>query len=370
LCREGITVLNQTPSAFYGLNRIDLSENTATKLRLVIFGGEALSLGSLRPWFDRHGDECPRLVNMYGITETTVHVTYRPLGKEDLSLAADSVIGKAIPDLRIYILDDVLQPKPIGVSGELYVGGAGLARGYLGRAGLTGERFVPSPFGEGERLYRTGDLARWRSDGELEYLGRVDHQVKVRGYRIELGEIEAALVEHSDIRQAVVVAREDVAGDKRLVAYVVTTDEAAVDAAELRAHLQRSLPEYMVPSAFVVLEALPLTPNGKVDRRALPAPGDDAVIREVYVAPRTPTEEVLASIWCELLKLDRVGVHDNFFALGGHSLLGMRLIARIREKFAVELPLRALFETPTIARLAMLLPEVWEEEIIAIDVTA
>ncbi|MBV8816907.1 MAG: amino acid adenylation domain-containing protein, partial [Acidobacteriaceae bacterium] len=271
LCREGITVLNQTPSAFDGLSRIDLLENTPTKLRLVIFGGEALSLRSLRPWFERHGDECPRLVNMYGITEATVHVTYRPLGKEDLTLAADSLIGKSIPDLRIYILDDVFEPKPIGVSGELYVGGAGLARGYLGRGGLTGERFVPSPYGDGERLYRTGDLARWRADGELEYLGRIDHQVKIRGYRIELGEIEAGLVEHPNVGQAIVVAREDVPGDKRLVAYVVPSGEG-VEASKLRAHLQRSLPEYMVPSAFVLVDALPLTPNGKIDRRALPAP--------------------------------------------------------------------------------------------------
>jgi len=238
------------------------------------------------------------------------------------------------------------------VTGELYIGGAGLARGYVGRAGLTGERFIPNPYGEGDRLYRTGDLVRYLADGNLEFLGRLDHQVKVRGYRIELGEIEAKLLEHPAVGQAVVVAREDEPGDKRLVAYVVAAAEAAMDVGDLRTHLKRSLPEYMVPSAYVVLEALPLTPNGKVDRRALPAPGGDAVIRGEYVAPRNPTEEVLAGIWSEVLKLDRVGVHDNFFELGGHSLLATRVMARIRDAFKLDLPLRALFETPSVGELA------------------
>jgi amino acid adenylation domain-containing protein len=352
LCREGVTILNQTPSAFAGLSRVALSQNAPNKLRLVIFGGEALSLESLKPWFERYGDEFPRLVNMYGITETTVHVTCRPLGKPDLSLTADSVIGLPIADLQIYVLEPGLQPAPIGVAGELYVGGAGLARGYLGRAGLTADRFVPSPFGDGERLYRTGDLAHWRSDGDLEYLGRSDHQIKIRGFRIELGEIETRLVEHSCVHQAVVVAREDASDDKRLVAYVVGSDAVPPDGDELRAHLKRSLPEYMVPSAYVVLEALPLTSNGKVDRRALPAPAGNAVIQGEYVAPRTPIEEVLAGIWAEVLKLERVGVHDNFFDLGGHSLLAMRVVARIRGDLEVELPLRAVFEAPSVGELA------------------
>ena len=211
---------------------------------------------------------------------------------------------------------------------------------------------MPHPYIEGERLYRTGDLARWRADGELEYLGRLDHQVKIRGYRIELGEIEAALTQHSKVQQAVVVAREDAAGDKRLVAYVVGADGSAVEATQLRDHLKRSLPEYMVPSAYVVLEALPLTPNGKIDRRALPAPEGDALVRGEYVAPRNPTEELLASIWCEVLKLDRVGVHDNFFELGGHSLLAMRVMARIRDTFQIELPLRDIFDSHTIDQIA------------------
>jgi amino acid adenylation domain-containing protein len=221
LCQEDVTVLNQTPSAFDGLSRAKLLENTPTALRVIVFGGEALSLVSLTPWFERRGDQCPRLVNMYGTTETTVHVTYRPLRTEDATLAADSVIGKPIPDLQIYILDDTLEPTPIGVPGELYVGGAGLARGYFACGGLTGERYVPSPFAAGARLYRTGDIARRRVDGELEYLGRIDHQVKIRGFRIELGEVEAALLRQAAVSQAVVVARESEGRSMRLVAYIV-----------------------------------------------------------------------------------------------------------------------------------------------------
>ncbi|MCJ9736513.1 phosphopantetheine-binding protein, partial [Bradyrhizobium sp. PRIMUS42] len=209
--------------------------------------------------------------------------------------------------------------------------------------GLTAERFVPSPFGDGERLYRSGDLVRWRADGELEYLGRIDHQVKLRGYRIELGEIEAALMRHDGVKDAVVIVREDSPGDKRLVAYVIGSDagaDAPTDAAALRSHLQQSLPDYMLPSAFVRLDAMPLTPNGKTDRRALPAPEGDAYAQQAYQAPRNATEEGLAQIWCEVLGLERVGVHDNFFELGGHSLLATRLTARVRDRLGVDLPLR------------------------------
>jgi acyl carrier protein len=253
------------------------------------------------------------------------------------------------PIMRRYVLDHWLGPAPVGVVGELYIGGAGL-RGSVRQPGLTAAHFLPDPFGSGGRLYRTGDLARWRADGNLEFLGRVDHQVKIRGYRIELGEIEAVLRNAPEVKDCAVAARKDAPAEKRLVACVVPSGEG-MEAATLRAHLRRRLPEYMVPSAFVVLEALPLTPNGKVDRKALPAPEDDAVVCGEYVAPRTPTEEVLAGIWRELLKLERVGVHDNFFELGGHSLLAMRVIARIREELAVELPLRVLFETPSVAEL-------------------
>src|SRR6185369_13881550 len=238
LSKEGVTVLNQTPSAFRQLMQAEQSgarnraESASLALRLVIFGGEALELQSLAPWFERHGDEQPLLVNMYGITETTVHVTYRPIRKIDLETAGGSVIGERIPDLQTYVLDERQQPVPIGVAGELYVGGGGLARGYLQRPGLTAERFVPHPWGEaGARLYRTGDRGRYLANGELEYLGRVDRQVKVRGFRIELGEIEAALAEHEAVQEAVVVEREDTPGDKHLVAYVVA-NTAAVFTAE------------------------------------------------------------------------------------------------------------------------------------------
>jgi amino acid adenylation domain-containing protein len=285
-----------------------------------------------------------RFVNLYGSSEASADVSYYVAGEWTEGVVP---IGRPISNTQAYVLDGFGEVSPTGVAGELYVGGAGLARGYLGRPDLTAERFVPSPFGDGARLYRTGDLVRYLPDGNLEFLGRIDHQVKLRGYRIELGEIEAALVQHPDVDQAVVTAREDSPGDKRLVAYVVGNAEVDV----LRGHLKQSLPDYMVPSAFVMLEALPLSPNGKIDRKALPAPEQGAVARSEYVAPRTPTEEVLASIWGEVLKLDRVGIEDNFFELGGHSLLAVRVMARVRDALEMELPLRVLFEAPTIREL-------------------
>ena len=291
-----------------------------------------------------------KVLNIYGTSEFWDASWYDGLAG---SGAYGVPLGRPIANMRLYVLDEGLEPAPIGVPGELYIGGAGLARGYLGRAGLTGERFVPSPFGEGERLYRTGDLARWRADGNLEYLGRLDDQVKIRGFRIEPGEIEAALLSQADVKEAVVVAREDAPGEKRLVAYVVAAGwQRRRMQGALRAHLKRSLPEYMVPSAFVVLEGLPLTPNGKLDRKALPAPEAAAAGAATYVAPRTADEEVLARIWSEVLKIERVGIDDNFFELGGHSLLAMRVIARMRDALAVELPLRALFEVTTVRELA------------------
>ncbi|HEV3051001.1 MAG TPA: amino acid adenylation domain-containing protein, partial [Longimicrobium sp.] len=355
--REGVTVLNQTPSAFRQFIRVDGECGGDLALRNVIFGGEALEPASLREWVERRGAETPRLVNMYGITETTVHVTYRPLGREDVFGGSGSPIGRAIPDLRLYVLDPARRPVPIGVPGELYVGGAGVARGYLNRAELTAERFVDDPFAPG-RLYRTGDRVRWMADGTLEYLGRLDEQVKIRGFRIELGEIEVRLAEHPEVREAVVLAREDVPGDRRLVAYVV----GAARAEALRAHMRQSLPEYMVPAAFVPLDRLPLTANGKVDRKALPAP-ELGSAEDRYVAPRTPVEEVLAGIWAEVLRLERVGVEESFFELGGHSLLATRVVSRVRDVFAIELPLRALFEGPTVAELAVRVEEMRRAEL-------
>ncbi len=362
LSEEGVTVLNQTPSAFRQLIRAGETDVAARglvcgdlSLRLVIFGGEALDLQSLKPWFDRYGDERPQLVNMYGITETTVHVSYRPIRAADLEEGKGSVIGGAIPDLQIYVLDEELRPVPIGVAGEMYVGGAGVARGYLNRPELSAERFIPDPYGveSGGRLYRTGDLARYLGDGELEYLGRIDDQVKIRGFRIELGEIEAVLVAHPGIEEAIVMAREEERGEKRLVAYLVTRPEAGLSISEVREFLKVKLPEYMVPAVYMKLGAMPLTENGKLDRRALPVP--DAArpdSGEAYVAPRTPVEEVLAEIWAEVLNVAQVGINDNFFDLGGHSLLATQVISRVREACHIDLLLRHLFETPTIAGLA------------------
>ncbi|HZW31370.1 MAG TPA: amino acid adenylation domain-containing protein, partial [Isosphaeraceae bacterium] len=358
---ERVTVLNQTPSAFRQLIRADESAGGADlALRWVIFGGEALELQSLRPWFERHGDTAPRLVNMYGITETTVHVTYRPIARGDLeSGSGASPIGRAIPDLRLYVLDRHLEPVPPGMVGEAFVGGAGVARGYLGRSGLTAERFVPDPFSgrPGARLYRSGDLVRLRRDGELEYIGRSDRQVKIRGFRIELGEIEAALARQPVLREAVVVARPDPRGDTRLVAYLVPRRAGAPAAVELHRRLKGSLPDYMVPAVFVTLDSLPLTANGKVDLEALPAPDWDRVADggAGFVAPRGPIEEALAEIWAELLGSHRFGAHDNFFERGGHSLMAIELLARIRQTLEAEVPLKDFLDEPSLAHLARLI---------------
>ncbi|MCA1682370.1 MAG: AMP-binding protein, partial [Actinobacteria bacterium] len=302
-------------------------------LRYVVFGGEALDLGRLGQWYERHDDQAPVLVNMYGITETTVHVTYLAVDEITAARAVGSRIGVAIPDLRVYVLDRGLAPVPPGVIGELYVAGAGLARGYLNRPGLTAQRFVACPFGgPGARMYRTGDQVRWTTEGELEFIGRADEQVKIRGFRIELGEIEAALLRHPEVAEAVVVARQEDSGHKRLVAYLVAAEAGALGAvgnAELRSWLQLSLPEYMVPAAFVVLDGLPLNANGKVDRRALPAPEFDVAVG--YVAPRSEAERVLADIWAQVLGAQRVGVEDNFFELGGDSILSIQVISRARQ---------------------------------------
>jgi len=352
---EGVTVLNQTPSAFRQLIAADegAAANAAPlSLRHVIFGGEALDIASLRPWWDRHGDVQPRLVNMYGITETTVHVTYRVLTRADLA-GGRSVIGCPIPDLQLYLLDNFLQPVPVGAVGEMFVGGAGIARGYLNRPELTAERFIPDPFSHrpGATLYRSGDLARWLPNGDVEYLGRADHQVKIRGFRIELGEIEAALMAHPAVRAALVLVREDAPDDKRLAAYIVLrTPEVTL--AELREHVRTRVPDYMVPAGIVVLEAFPLTPNGKVDRRALPAPDVVRAASESFAAPRDDLEATIARLWCEALGVDRVGRGDNFFDLGGHSLLVVQVHKRLRDELKRELSVVELFKHATIAGLA------------------
>ncbi|MFE9251410.1 amino acid adenylation domain-containing protein, partial [Streptomyces sp. NPDC007088] len=345
--RERVTVLNQTPSAFYQLAQAD-EENPGTELalRYVVFGGEALDLGRLSSWYDRHADDSPVLVNMYGITETTVHVTHQALDRVSAATAANSVVGVNIPDLHVYVLDQGLQPVPAGTTGELYVAGAGLARGYLGRPGLSAQRFVADPYGApGTRMYRTGDLARRAADGTLSYFGRADDQVKIRGFRIELGEIEAAVLDAPDVAQVAVIVREDQPGDLRLTAYVVGGDTTRV-----REHVVDVLPAHMVPASFVTLDRLPLTPNGKLDRKALPAPTPAGAAEGRR--PRNPREELLAVLFADVLNVDRVGITDNFFELGGHSLLATRLISRIRSTMGVEVPVRALFETPTVAGLA------------------
>ncbi|MFO0572465.1 MAG: amino acid adenylation domain-containing protein [Polyangia bacterium] len=364
LCREGVTVLNQTPSAFYQLVQAEphvaaelgpSATAPALALRHVIFGGEALDLGALRPWFERHGDVRPRLINMYGITETTVHVTYYPITAADCEQPG-SIIGVPIPDLRARVLDRRLQPVPIGIPGELFVGGAGVAMGYLNRPELSAERFIADPLGApGDRLYRSGDWVRYRPDGNLEYLGRIDQQIKIRGFRIELGEIEEALGQHPEVQAAVVTLRADTPSDKRLVAYVVPRSAAGEPGlpSRLRASLEQKLPSYMVPAHLITLSELPLTPNGKVDRRALPAPDQSRPeLRAEYVAPRTYIEEELAAIFSEVLGVEKVGVNDSFFELGGHSLLVTRALFRVRDVFHVELPMRAVFEAPTLAGLA------------------
>jgi len=348
-----VTLINTVPSAITALLR---SGGIPQSVRTINLAGEPLSARLANqlyeiPWIER-------VYDLYGPTEDTTYSTWtmrQPQGPE--------TIGRPLYNTQIYILDPWLQPVPVGVPGEIYLGGAGLAVGYLNRFGLTAERFIPNPFLSTEggiddvqhaslRLYRTGDLARYLTDGNIEFLGRVDHQVKVRGFRIELGEIETALTRHPALREVVVLAHTDATGNKRLVAYVVPRAEVTVNPADLRGYLLETLPEYMVPGVFLTLDALPLTPNGKVNRKALPAPDFNVLQYERdYMAPRTPAEEILVGIWKELLTAERIGVEDNFFELGGHSLLATQVIARIRDAFEIDMPVRSLFEAPTVAGL-------------------
>ncbi|MER6365952.1 amino acid adenylation domain-containing protein [Kitasatospora sp. NPDC001527] len=356
LVEQRVTVLSQTPTAFRSLvaaagegdPRVD-----RLALRHVVFGGEALEVSELRPWTDRLGLERPALVNMYGITETTVHVTHRRITEDDLAARGASPVGEPIAGWQVHLLDARGHLVPVGVPGEIHVGGPGVARGYLERPALTAERFVPDPFGPaGSRLYRSGDLARRRPDGTLEHLGRIDDQVKIRGYRIELGEIEAVLAAHPGVRGAVVVARDDTPGGGRLVAYCIPADPAAAPTgAELAAHCAAELPDYMVPSAFVEIGAVPLTANGKLDRDALPEPGEDSYARAEFVAPRTPVEERVAVVWGRVLGVERVGVLDGFFDLGGDSIRAVALIGALRAE-GLDVSVRDVFERRTVAGLA------------------
>ena len=367
LVDEGVTVLSQTPSAFrqWVSHEGALPAPAPLALRWVVFGGEALDLQMLVPWFARHGDRSPRLVNMYGITETTVHVTYREIREADVWANAGSVIGEPIPDLSLHLLDAHLQPVPRGVPGEIVVGGAGVARGYLNRPELTAERFIEHPLaGEpGGRLYRSGDLARRLANGDLEYLGRIDFQVKVRGFRIELGEIESALTRHDAVAAAAVLARRDDAGETRLAAWLVAAGEGRPDAAELRRHLLTFLPDYMVPASFTLVAALPLTTNGKVDRAALPTlAGQRVEAVAERVAPVTEREQVLAGAWATVLATPDVGVTDNFFALGGDSIRSIEVRAAVR-RAGWDFPLQDLFQHQTVRELAVRLVRRAQDEV-------
>ncbi|MFE9068524.1 amino acid adenylation domain-containing protein [Streptomyces violaceusniger] len=350
LAEERVTVLCQTPSAFYPLIQENARNTPELALRTVIFAGEALDFAQLGPWYERHPDDRVTLVNMYGITETTVHSTYLEL---DAGMVAGTVgrslVGRPVAGLRAFVLDQRLEPVPVGVVGELYLAGPQLARGYLNRPGLTAERFVACPFDStGERMYRSGDLVRWAPDGGLEYVGRADHQVKIRGFRVELGEIRAALAQHPGVVRSAVIVREDTPRDNRLVAYAVA-DETGVSPSELRSRLQRLLPPYMVPT-IVLIDDLPLTVNGKLDVRSLPAPGGTG--RPGGQSPISIREQILCDLFAEVLGLPLVNPEDGFFELGGHSLLATQLVNRARSVLGVELHVRDVFEHPTPADLA------------------
>ncbi len=356
VCQQHVTVLNQTPSAFRQFIEARERSDQEHALREVIFGGEALDFRSLRPWTARTALSRTRLVNMYGITEITVHATYYPISQVEIDTGAPSLIGPPLPDLCLRILDEYQQPVPVGVNGEIYIGGAGVARHYLNRAELNAERFIRDPYAvePGARLYRTGDIARYRVDGGVVYVGRNDSQIKIRGFRIELGEIEAQLLALADVREALVIVREDQPGDKRLVAYLIAHDDVVLESSVLRNQLASVLAEHMLPGAFVTLQAWPLTTNGKLDRNALPAPDLSAAASKHYEAPLGEIELTLASAWQELLGVERVGRQDHFFELGGHSFLVISLIERLRQA-DLQLDVRTVFSAPTLKAMAAVL---------------
>jgi amino acid adenylation domain-containing protein len=358
LSTEGVTVLNQTPSAFAMLIQAEQDiEPLPLALRLVIFGGEALQYRKLAPWFQRHPDTAPQLVNMYGITETTVHVTYRPIRAAEVESVQESLIGEPIPDLQFYLLDEARQPVADGEVGEIYVGGGGVARGYLNRPQLNAERFVPDFFAQsaGARLYRTGDLARLRPDGEMVYLGRNDSQVKINGFRIELGEVEAALAAAPGVQQSCVVAHTDKNGTQRLASYFVAAPGAELTSQGLGEFFVSRMPAHMRPSSYTRLKELPLTVNGKLDAAALPAPsvGSGDVARRDGPAPSlSETEARVARVFTEVLDLQGIGLDDNFFDSGGTSLLLIGAHLRLQAQFERQIPVTVLFECPTVRSLA------------------
>jgi amino acid adenylation domain-containing protein len=359
LVKNEIEAIECTPSHLRMMLDGGLLEGRIPSLGKVLLGGEAIDQ---RMWSALAASESTRFFNMYGPTECSVDASC------GLISGSAPHIGKVIPGARIYILDPYREPVPVGIAGEIYIGGAGVARGYLHRAALTAERFVRDPYSSQPeaRMYKTGDLGRWRADGTIEYLGRNDQQVKIRGYRIELDEIQSQLIRHAEIKEAVLSVREEVAGEKRLVAYIVARDRQSVPSVEaLRAHLKAVLPEFMVPSAFVMLERLPLTPNGKLDRKALPAPDVGAYATRQYEAPEGEVEEILAGIWQSLLQVQRVGRQDNFFELGGHSLLAMQVATRIQLTFAIEVPIRAVFECPVLRELSQRVEQIRRIEILS-----
>jgi amino acid adenylation domain-containing protein len=356
LVAEQVTVLNQTPSAFVLLDQADARMPLARlALRLVIFGGEALSPALLRGWFDRHGDRHPQMVNMYGITETTVHVTYRLMLAADATRERESLIGEPIGDLEIHLLDAHLKPVADGEEGEMFIGGAGVALGYLNRPALNTERFVTL---DGQRLYRSGDLARRRADGELVYIGRSDSQVKISGYRIELGEIETALVTHPAVVQACVIAHAEPGGSPRLAAYYVAQYGREPGTRELSEYLAQRLPAQMMPAFYQRLAVFPLTPNGKVDRSALPRPSAGSALPDCRtLAAKTSLEDLVATIWCFVLKANAVSLDDNFFDVGGTSLLLIAVRTGLQEQLDRQIPVSWMFECTTVRSLARRLTE-------------
>ncbi len=339
IAEHGITTVHVSASLLNFL--LDEYPDAFTGVRQVMTGGEAASVAHIARMQARYPEI--RIVNGYSPVESMIFTACHTIRAEDTTRPSIPV-GMPIANKRFYVLDQQLNPVPVGVAGELYMAGVGLADGYIGQSGLTGQRFVANPFEAGERVYRTGDLVRWRRDGVLDFLGRADDQVKIRGFRVEPGEVQTALTSHDAVTHAAVIVREDRPGDKRLVAYVVTQGQAE----DLRKYLSDRLPDYMVPSAFVTMNALPITANGKLDRRALPAPQVEAK----GTAPRSPQEEILCGLFAEVLGLSNVGIDDNFFDLGGHSLLVTRLISRIRTTFGAELSIQAVFERPTVSAVA------------------